>query len=361
MKKLFSIIAYLFSRKHFTGVSIDTRSQIEKQKDYMHEESHLASVSVPSYDNQKIVSSPYIIENQNQTSSCVAHGVTLAAGIYFNDVVGVFRRFSKMFVYRQRSNYPDGGMWLQEAFEIIRKNGSCLYNTLPNPTTEAQANSIIITQTQRDEAIANKVPEYFTIQNPNDIDTLCAVAQQGIPVSIIIYSSYREWSSIIVTILDSVGFRTAPVRHCICVLPKSGFRENGKRYLTIQDSAWFGGYYLRHVDEDFIKSRVYGAAYWKPYIAPPVMAKPSYSFKYPLSYGSKGADVVALQNILIYEQLIPADLNTGNYLGRTQAGVKALQEKYASEILIPLGMTSGTGVVGLATLKWLNKHYGVVV
>lgn len=361
MKKLLQLIAFFFKKKYFTGVSLDTRPPLEKQKDYMHEETQLASASVPSYDNQKIVNSPYIIENQNQTSSCVPHGVTLAAGIYFNDIAGIFRRLSKMFVYRQRSNYPNEGMWLQEAFDIIRKNGSCLYENLPNSMTEAQANAIVLTQEQKDQALANKVPEYFTIQNPGDIDTLCAVAQQGIPVSIVMYSSYREWSAIFVAILDAVGFYTAPVRHCICILPKSGFRENGKRYLTIQDSAWFGGFFLRHLDEDFIKARVYGAAYWKPYIAPPVVSKPSYSFKYPLSYGSKGADVVALQNILIYEQLLPADLNTGNYLGRTQAGVKALQEKYAAEILTPLGLTKGTGVVASSTLKWLNSHYGIVV
>lgn len=112
---------------------------------------------------------------------------------------------------------------------------------------------------------------------------------------------------------------------------------------------------------------------WLPYIVevrvvvpalPPAPADFRYTFTKNLVPHSQGPDVVALQHILdlegcyTYQPTDGSPKYTGNYLGETEKSVVKLQEKYASEILTPLGLVHGTGLVYASTLAWLNKHYG---
>jgi len=53
--------------------------------------------------------------------------------------------------------------------------------------------------------------------------------------------------------------------------------------------------------------------------------------------------------------IYPEGLVTGNFFSATQAAVSRFQEKYASEILIPLGFQKGTGYVGPRTLSKINQ------
>jgi len=52
--------------------------------------------------------------------------------------------------------------------------------------------------------------------------------------------------------------------------------------------------------------------------------------------------------------IYPEGLVTGNFLDLTKAAVIRFQEKYASEILTPLELTKGTGIVGKATANKIN-------
>lgn len=116
---------------------------------------------------------------------------------------------------------------------------------------------------------------------------------------------------------------------------------------------------------------------WLPYIGemrvivpalPPAPVTFRYTFSKNLKAGDKGADVVALQHVLDLEgcyDYAPTDGTakyTGNYVkdGYTQSGVTKLQQKYASAILTPLGLTKGTGVFADSTRKWVNAKYGII-
>ena len=107
---------------------------------------------------------------------------------------------------------------------------------------------------------------------------------------------------------------------------------------------------------------------WLPYIGElrvvvaevPVVTDFRYTFTKTMARGAKGADVLALQHILKLENCYPIGTPfTGYFWDKTFAGVVQFQEKYASDILAPLGLTHGTGIVGKATLKKLNELYQV--
>ena len=83
-------------------------------------------------------------------------------------------------------------------------------------------------------------------------------------------------------------------------------------------------------------------------------------FTRSLTVGSYGQDVMALKKILGLE--LSATLDTSpSFTANTAIFVKKLQEKYAIEILIPNGLSAGTGAVGQSTITKLNilasKYY----
>ena len=73
------------------------------------------------------------------------------------------------------------------------------------------------------------------------------------------------------------------------------------------------------------------------------------TFNRVLSVGSRGTDVIALQN---YLNITPV---TGYFGVLTAAAVRELQSKYASTVLQPYGFTRPTGIVGTATMQLLNS------
>jgi len=80
------------------------------------------------------------------------------------------------------------------------------------------------------------------------------------------------------------------------------------------------------------------------------------SFSRNLSLGMSGEDVKLLQETLIQEGVWNSDAGATGYFGFiTKQAVIKYQEKYASDILEPLGLSQGTGFVGPSTIAHLNK------
>lgn len=85
-------------------------------------------------------------------------------------------------------------------------------------------------------------------------------------------------------------------------------------------------------------------------------------FETNLYYGqTNNTEVRCLQEFLKAQgqEIYPEGLITGNFLSLTSAAVIRFQEKYASEILIPLGLDQGTGFVGTKTRAKINQMLGI--
>lgn len=352
---MFNFIKNLFTPKFYTGVADDFRFESEKQKDWLHEEITMGPV-FSVWGKKEDVKKPYPFENQNATESCVAHAATLAMGID-NELEGNgYVRLSKTFPYRLRSNYPGGGMIMADMGDIAKDYGSCPFDELPTPSTEYEINQKTITQKNKDHAFPYKAKNFVQIQNCNSIETLNSVASQGKGVVIFIYATRNEWARQYPQVLDNVSLPNAPIRHGVCILPHSGFIENGVKYVTIQDSVSEWGTQIRYLSEDFISKRVYGAMYFINLKNEVIDTKPKHIFTTRMRYGDNNEEVSWLQKCLAYEGLFIGQ-PTGYFGGITLKAVNDFQNKYASEILAPNGLFQPTGYVGDATLRKLNQIY----
>lgn len=347
----------ILPKQKYLWVVEDPRPAEAVKRDYAHEERELTAGAADPFNHTPITSSPYPEEDQQGVGSCVPHGVGLALAIVREQITRTYFRLAWTFIYRLRSNYPAVGCWLQDIFDKYR-SGVPLYNTLPDPATERQATNVVITEAMRTEAEIFKGLEYYTMSwvSYSSIDEIAKVAAGGIPVPIVFYSTYNEWARSIPQILDPyLQPGNAEVRHCVTVLPYSGHYRSGKKFVTIQDSSHFGGLTLRHVSEEFIKQRVYGAGYWISVKLLGSGTAPKYRFTQTLRYGMKGEDVRNMQLLFISLGLLPNDCATGLFAGRTLAAVHAFQTMFADEILKPQGLALPTDTFGAGSMKKANE------
>jgi peptidoglycan hydrolase-like protein with peptidoglycan-binding domain len=80
-------------------------------------------------------------------------------------------------------------------------------------------------------------------------------------------------------------------------------------------------------------------------------------FENNLYYGMRSKEVRCLQEFLKSQglKIYPEGLVTGFFGPLTRAAVIRFQERYAKDILYPLGLKKGTGFVGPATRSKINQ------
>lgn len=337
----------LFSTKLSTntGLQPDPRTPDQKANDYLYEESAVSTPVPTPFGFAKILTLPIAALNQNSTSSCVLHALGLAERIERKADTGLAITYAPIFAYRLRANYPAEGTYPQNGADIISNFGLPPAASLPTPQSEAAANAVVITPALLNEAAPYKGKSYWSLGDPSSIEAIANIAAQGHAVAICIFATYAEYAQVYPQILVPdlrQGTPEAVVSHCICVLPYSGFIENGIKYVAIQDSAWFGGFKLRYVSEDFIKARCYSAVYWDTVGELEGGTRPSFHFTQTLNVGDKGKEVEQMQLLLIAEKVLPAGNATGYFGGLTLAAVRDFQQKYAEDILVPRQLTLPT-------------------
>ena len=89
-----------------------------------------------------------------------------------------------------------------------------------------------------------------------------------------------------------------------------------------------------------------------------VMSAGGGGFGRNLKVGTRGDDVRLLQQLLLKEGVYPEGVVTGYFGALTKAAVIRFQEKYVSAILVPAGLTKGTGFVGASTRRKLEELAG---
>lgn len=83
-----------------------------------------------------------------------------------------------------------------------------------------------------------------------------------------------------------------------------------------------------------------------------------FTFDRNLKFGNNGNDVRQLKTALTKEGLYSNNSSSNSFDEFVASAVVQFQEKYASEILTPYGLSHGTGYVGPSTRTKLNKLYG---
>ncbi len=78
-----------------------------------------------------------------------------------------------------------------------------------------------------------------------------------------------------------------------------------------------------------------------------------------LAVGTTGDDVKAMQELLLKEGVYPEGLITGFFGNLTKQAVVRFQEKYAADILSPVGLAKGSGFIGPSTRKKINELLGM--
>lgn len=87
----------------------------------------------------------------------------------------------------------------------------------------------------------------------------------------------------------------------------------------------------------------------------------SHVFNVDLKMGSRGDEVKALQQALDLQGCFNYPEYTGYFGSITKSGAICFQDKYASEVLTPVGLSAGTGYVGPSTRTKLNTLYSTPV
>jgi hypothetical protein len=323
----------------------DSRPQSQREKDYSTQEIASAGEKVEVFKNKQIKKFTIAEFNQWYVGSCVPHGfitqLVYEGVITEEQAKGMFLR-----AYRKRINYPGAGSNGVDMYNQIKSGQSTDFPT-PEKFREAMATAmpyILGTKLIKDFT-------YFLYQDKKTYqwlaDDIPADIAQGKAVSIFFFATDEEWSKEYVEVIDPDYKLTAEseIRHCVCLVPKGDFTKNGKRWLTVQDSAKFGKRGLRYVEFDsFLKSRLYFAA--KVYAngtvpVPPVVitTRPTV----PCKQGDRGSAVLELQAFLVKHGKLEAQYQTGYYGALTSKAVLWWQlehwEKFTSNIpqLLELG------------------------
>lgn len=311
----------------------------------------------------------YPRRNQGSQDSCVFHARAKAAGILNEMTTGKFVEYSAS-DYNKRSNKDlpspnNAGAYPIEAFDLWRKEGIGLENTEPsNDVPKDEFESQKQNTFQKQIAGVSALSEYYALP-AGDFDAIVgtlAITKKPIPIGI--FATFQEYNRDMPRVDGVLDLRSAPVRHEVCATPNVGIYQ-GQEGFTIEDSwgsAGINGSGVRWITRAFFTARNYipglVPARFKTFAQLGIEPKkPQVYIGQTLTYGMTHPDVIALQDVLKYEGLFPAERDSTGYYGNVTArGVLAFQKKYQVAPAEELETLAGQ-VVGPQTLRKLNTLY----
>lgn len=317
---------------HFiSGAIDDDRDEIAKGQDFLAQEVVSFAIPAPFAEKNPEDWRTFTLRSQNGSGMCVAQATAKLLGAENFLEENRYLDLSALDIYSRRFNRPQAGMALTDALSIVSNYGACFQKDLNDQNlTEAQAN-IEVVRTPQMIADAKKYRAGGYVQIPLTCEAIASfISQTKKAVLLFVSFDYNEWNDTPTVAHDGVGVN----RHGIAAVDFAIY--NGQKGIVIDDSwgkfnAWRG---QRFLSESFIKQRVYAAGALldlknKDEAQPPLnLPRPKYKFTRSLAFGMTGADVVALQNMLKYENLFPRDLvSSGLFLQVTARAVRAWQVK----------------------------------
>lgn len=342
-----------------SGAELDMRSDEEKLDDHKFKE--LVSTANPVTWIEKPMSEirKFPIYNQNGSGSCVAQTQAKELGIMRWLKDNNYVHFSATDIYQRRANKPAPGMGAADVRKIVSE-GVTLEVLMPSQNmTDSQMDSATVENYMRE--VGKIFAASSTLFLPaGDLETVASVIQttkKGVMVWF--YFDIDEWTEHPKVLNPGLDlYAPATLRHSVTAVDFALI--NGKKCIIIEDS-WGTSYGMagqRIIDEDFFKARNHFASYLTNFRFEEQIIKPQYTFTKSLSFGMTDPDVMALQSILKYEALFPADRElTGYYGSITSSGLLQWQIKHDVAPVAELNLLQGRKV-GPKTISKLNALYG---
>lgn len=300
------------------GIAKDPRTDDKKALDYKH--SDLAGASpVVWKEKPQTEWKKYTPRYQISSLSCV--GQSCAKGM---ETIG-YGVCSAHPIYRNRSNYPGGGMWLGDAGNISKNIGTTKESLDPSQNLSESKMNLPC-----DVAKTDKIGGYIFV-NPKEIDQIAQAIESYGHCILTFHANGSEWTAV-----PKYNGREINFGHAVVAVDY--FLYEGVKTVLIEDSArndnTIDKVQQRRIEENYLIARCSGGMYFTPTIPVPV-----YVFTKNMKIGSVGHEVKMLQLKLN----IGAD---GLFGVKTQAAVKKFQ--------LAGGVVSD-GIVGPITRALLNK------
>lgn len=326
--------------ENYNGIAIDPRTEEEKSKDYQASDILGGSVTDIVWEEKKDWTK-LSLRRQITSSSCGAQSIARVIESFNKDIM------SATPLYRFRSNFSGEGMFAKDIGEIGKNKKTTTEALSPSQNmTEAQMNSAPIPDV-RPFGIAGY---YFLPINP---DLIATALEKGHGIIFGIGANIEEWTSH----PKHTGLRPT-FNHYVACVDKNYTLYNGEKSFIIDDSvnaySTINGSGQRILTEDFLRKRAWTVM---AFIPETKVEKPVHTFTKNMVFGDRGNEVTMLQRCLIDQGLLKAGLDTGYFGGLTLKAVRAFQEKYRKDILVPAGTTTATGKVLKFTRNKLNELY----
>ena len=274
--------------------------------------------------------------NQERKNTCVANTMAKLLGIMYYLRDGIYIDFSRSDIYRRRVNKPTAGMVSNDAFQIAQ-NGVTLEDFVSsNQLTDAEIDALAVEKFKEEIGSVLKISNYLTIPS-GDFETVASTIQAtGKGVMVWFYFNSNEWSSKYPKVIDNQLTSVNALRHSVTADDWGLIKS--KKYIKIEDSAWFGGINERWISEEFFKARNFYSAYAINFKFDAPDVKPHYI----------QGNVKSLQDCLKYEQLFPSNIDSSGILG-------PITKKAVIDFQIKYGLNPPLGNVGpLTTTKLVS-------
>lgn len=317
------------------GILPDLRSEEEKALDYTQNEL-VASIAQPVWVKKTTFKS-YPKRMQSKSGSCVMQGVEKERGIMAQNKFGEFVVYSANIGYQDRDNPNGEGSTYIDSVRSTN-NGSVPEILLPSQgMTDKQMMEAKVKEYHREMAKVFGAKRVKIIKNIDVVASTLDATGKGVGLTLMFGPGEWFYNYEVKEKLPSGQW---PWGHYVVAVDYT-LNNKGEKCLVIEDSSCEDGYPVRLVNESFFNNRTY----WEPsYIV---------NFK---TYEEKpekpkfDGSVKSLQDILKYEGLFPANVDSTGYFGSvTKSALIKFQLKYNIE--------PPEGVFGPITKQKLSELY----